>query len=198
MRAAIIGLYNSGSSILSNIVQELGVNIGAPLWGNHFESRSLRSQLVDWWSEPQLVERVAREDRLPFLKWWVEHQESKNGNVCAKHPLLCLSAEDLDLAWGDGVKIIRANRQLEKSINGLAKRKWFKDPEGMQRRLYDASERYFRTRNHLSINYDELLDAPLHNVRQIVSFLGIEAPDEQIYRAAELVRRSEPHSITFQ
>ena len=128
MRAAIIGLFNSGSSVISQIVECLGAEIGRPLWEEHFESRSLRSALVEWWCEPRLVEQVRQEDRITFLQWWAEYYESLKPVVCAKHPLLCLSARDLDVAWGSDYREIRSSRPLQKSIERLTARGWYRDP----------------------------------------------------------------------
>jgi hypothetical protein len=188
MRVAIIGLFNSGSSILSCILEQLGFEIGRPLWGTYFESRSLRAQLVDWWHEPELIEEVAREHRVPFLKWWVEHHESKNPLVCAKHPLLCLSAFDIEEAWGPNYKVIRAARPLEESIAGLAKRGWYRNPRRMQEILHAAAEKFFAQKRHHPVSYSNLLANPREQICALLDFLEIERTDAEIGGAAALIR----------
>jgi hypothetical protein len=71
---------------------------GRPLWGDHFESARLREELISWWEEPNLVSVVPLEVRVAYLRLWAEYHEKSRSLVCAKHPLLCLSAPDLDLA----------------------------------------------------------------------------------------------------
>ena len=191
MKVAIIGLYNSGSSVLSAIMEQLGFNIGRPLWEPHFESRSLRAQLIDWWAEPGLVEQVGPEHRIPFLRWWADHHASSNpeGMVCAKHPLLCLSAYDLEEAWGADLKIIRAARPFDESLAGLERRHWFREPAQMQRTLDAAAGRFFSMRDHHEIDYRDLTADPAGQVERLVSFLGIQPSAERMTNAAGLVRR---------
>ena len=189
MRAAIIGLYNSGSSVLSRIVEDLGADIGRPLWHSHFESKNLAKKLRAWWSEPELVETVGWESRVEYLRLWAQYHEASSDLVCAKHPLLCLSAEDLDRAWGPEFKAIRASRPFETSVRQLEKRDWFEEPEIIQRTLFDACEKYFRNRKHpaIEIEYDDLLEDPLGTVERISFFLELELDNWRIRRAASLV-----------
>ena len=195
MRVAVIGLFNSGSSVLASILERLGFELGRPLWEPHFESRSLRAQLVDWWREPALVEDVAREHRLPFLRWWVEQQEARNPLVCAKHPLLCLSAADLDAAWGPDYRAIRAARPLPDAIAGLARRGWFPEPERMQQRLHFAAQRYLADKAHHAVDYDRLLADPEHEIRALLDWLELERPAAEVAAAAALVRRPPPRRV---
>lgn len=188
MRAAIIGLYNSGSSVLSRIVENLGAEIGRPLWESHYESKILKEALAEWWAVPRLEEQVAKESRMEFLKWWAEYHESRNPVVCAKHPLLCLSAFDLDRAWGEDYKAIRASRPLAKSIERLKLRGWYEEPERMQRRLYQSCEQYFENKEHLSIEYDDLLSDPVGETRRIAEYLGLDSSDDNVSQAASVVR----------
>ncbi len=190
MRAAIIGLYNSGSSVLSQIVENLGANIGRPVWESHFESLNLKNKLKDWWNEPHLTENSEACDRIEYLRLWAEYHEASSELICAKHPLLCLSARDLDEAWGPNYKAVRASRPLATSIRQLKKRGWFSnhsDPEQMQQTLYSACEKYFETKEHLVIDYDELTSNPIGSVERLAKFLELNLPSDRIHRAASLV-----------
>ena len=208
MRAAIIGLYNSGSSVLSEIVEKLGFEIGRPLWPQSFESRSLRVRLVQWWNEPTLGENIPMQDRwvnwwneptlgekiplaerLAFLGWWIERHEARNPLVCAKHPLLCLSGFDLLEAWGDDIKLIRASRPLVDSIAGLSRRGWFFKPEVMQRTLYANAEIFFDGRDHIGIEYDDLVFEPQVQIDRLIKYLGITPTESQRINAIGAVRR---------
>ena len=187
MRAAIIGVFNSGSSVTSQIVERLGAEIGRPLWGNFYESRILKTLLEDWWGLPKLVEQVGREHRVPFFRWWAEHHETMKPVVCAKHPLLCMSAADLDEAWGPNYKAIRASRPLQKSVERLAARNWFQQPERIQHTLYDACEDYFREKEHLDIQFEDLLHDPVTMTRQIADYLGLDSSEDNVAQAASVV-----------
>ena len=191
MRAAIIGLYNSGSSVLSQIVEALGAEIGHPLWDNHFESLRLKEELRRWWRPPLLLESAPRNERVDYLRRWAEELEGNGAHaVCAKHPMLCLSAADLDEAWGDDYKAIRAARPLEKSIERLVRRRWFDGTaataERLQRALWDASEEYFARKEHLAVDHEELRAEPLAKVREIADYLELEC-EENVLRAAAAV-----------
>ncbi len=187
MRAAIIGLYNSGSSVLSQIVEDLGADIGRPLWHSHFESKKLMEQLRVWWNEPELVENTDATTRIDYLKLWAQYHEASSDLICAKHPLLSLSAWDLDAAWGPAYKAIRASRPLETSIRQLTKREWFKEPDRMQRTLFASCEEYFKSKEHLAVEYDELLKNPLKAVEQIADFLELDHTPWRLRRAASHV-----------
>lgn len=188
MRSAIIGLYNSGSSAISEVVEKLGADIGRPLWGPFFESYKLKQKLVSWWNEPALLESVSKDERVAYLRLWAIYHEASSRVVCAKHPLLCLSAVDLDAAWGPAYKAIRASRPLEKSIERLTARGWFAEPERMQRVLHKASEEYFSSKEHLIVDYDDLLANPLDNTRRIAKYLELDSSEANLQKAACAIR----------
>ena len=176
--------------------------MGAPLWGTSLESRLLRAQLVDWWNEPRrfspaeqsnIHESVAKEHRIPFLRWWAEHYQSNNPLICAKHPLLCLSAFDLVEAWGNDIRIIRVARPLEQSIAGLTKRQWFRDPTSVQTTLYDAAERFCSSHAHHLVDYNCLVHHPEEQIVRLLDYLELSRSQTEIDIAANLVRR-EPQS----
>lgn len=195
MPAAILGLFNSGSSILAEIVSTLGWNLGPPYWGNHFESQSLRLELVRWWNEPLLMETVPQQQRIAYLKQWLSETSLQGKPVCAKHPLLCLSAFDLPLAWGPHVKYIRAYRDLNESIARLDKRGWFKTEEEphparrIQKTLWEASEKFFATHEHLRCDYNDLLTDPRQEIERVADFLGSSPTEEQLANAVGLVKQ---------
>jgi len=117
MRIAIMGTYRCGSTATAKSIAQLGVHLGAPFFGDYFESDSLSGLLRQWWNEPQFRETVARDERVSQLQQWIEDYErplariktdsiaadsneekekqSHDGGeiVCGtKHPLLSFSA----------------------------------------------------------------------------------------------------------
>ena len=52
---AVVGTYRSGSSMIAAMLHELGVDMGAPFWGNYYEPQDLAQSLRRWWTEPQLI-----------------------------------------------------------------------------------------------------------------------------------------------
>lgn len=189
MRAAILGTFNSGSSLLSQIVEVLGADIGRPLWGYHYESLSMRVLLAAWFQEPSCQARVDQAGRIPFFKAWAEHHEASTGLVCLKHPLLCLCAEDLDIAWGKNYKVIRAHRPLQVSIEKLQARGWFAGhEERMQTTLYEACEQYLTSKDHLNVEYDQILQNPLLQIQRIADYLEVSYTASTLVRAIACVR----------
>jgi len=95
-RIAVLGLYRSGSTVLAGVLHHLGVDMGAPFYGGYFESDWLSKQLRLWWDEPRLREKVPQDKRVRILSQWMRDREEAGARwVGTKHPLLCLSAEDL-------------------------------------------------------------------------------------------------------
>ena len=70
----MIGCYRSGSSLLAGTIHSLGVNMGVPFWGDHFEAADLSAEQRAWWSEPRLVESVPKATRVAYLKAWIAKQ----------------------------------------------------------------------------------------------------------------------------
>lgn len=57
----VLGCYRSGSSLLARMLHALCVNMGGPLWCDHFEAADLSV-------EPHLVESVPKDVRVEYLK----------------------------------------------------------------------------------------------------------------------------------
>ena len=107
-RIAVLGLYRSGSTVVAGVLHHLGVDMGAPFYGGYYESDWLSKQLRLWWDEPRLQEKVAQAERVRVLAQWMRQREEAGARLIGmKHPLLCLSAEDLVKAWGEHTRFIR-------------------------------------------------------------------------------------------
>ena len=125
-RIAILGLYNSGSTALANILSILGVDMGDVNWA--YEDTSMVSFLSAAWDEPYGNPKIySPEQRVQRLHdWMMSREDSTNSTqVGLKHPLLSLSAPDALAAWGNDTLFVWAHRPLSKSIAGLNRRQWF-------------------------------------------------------------------------
>jgi hypothetical protein len=187
-RVAVLGLYSSGSTAAAGCLRHLGVALGPPFWGNYYESEWLSARLRAWWDEPRLVESAGRAERVRVLWEWVEGQERTAARVGAKHPLLCLCGPDLVEAWGEGVRLVWAYRPLENSIRSLERRGWWPDAGAVQRRLWHAVTAFLADREHLRVEFADLMADPARQARRVADFLGLEPTAEQLAAAVASVR----------
>src|SRR5579859_5648840 len=100
-RIAVLGLYNSGSTVLAGVLHRMGVDMGGPFWAtseeghpqNFYEPTDLSDRLRMWWAEPFAVELANPSERVEALRSWIQQREAaRAGWVGAKHPLLSLCA----------------------------------------------------------------------------------------------------------
>lgn len=196
---AVIGLYNSGSTAIAGVLHRLGVDIGAPFWGNsddgsrtnYYEPRDLSARLREWWNEPEIRERVDREARLAYLADWMRQRAARHrGPVGAKHPLLSLCGDEIIQAWGASTRLLRAWRPEAESVGRLKARRWFPGHEDrLQRRLWDASEELCAQCPHLRIDYHRLKHDPASVVREIAAYTALEPTEAQMDSAVAFIDR---------
>jgi len=192
MRIAVIGLYNSGSTAIAGTLHHLGVNMGAPYHGNFFESLEIKQKLSEWWDEPQLKKFAPKKQRVAYLREWIKRQEALgNSRVGVKHPLLCLSAHDLEEAWGKRVKYIWAHRSLKDSIQGLEKRRWFSHPKPLQEYFWHSATEFFAEHKHLRVDFEDMVSDPGTNVARIIDYLELEPDKAQIAAAVRSIKSRE-------
>lgn len=189
MRIAVIGIYNSGSSVIAGTLHHLGVNMGAPYHGRFYESLEIKQKLCEWWDEPRLQKFTPKKLRVAYLREWIKRQEAAgNTKVGVKHPLLCLSAGDLEAAWGKHVKYIWAHRSLPDSIRGLEKRRWFSHPEPLQKFLWHSAMEFFAEHEHLQVNFEEMVAVPKVNIARIIDYLELKPDQAQLEAARRGIR----------
>lgn len=188
-RVAILGTYRSGSSIISAMLNAMGVDMGAPFWRDYFEPEDLVPALRRWWREPDMVADEPASNRVLLLRQWLESRRATDWVGC-KHPLLCLSAQDVLRAWGNGSKFIWCHRPLQDSITSLAKLNWWPDPARIQETLYSAADSFFPRPNGLVIEYDDTITDPNKMVLRLIDFLNLSPTPEQIAAAEKIVRRA--------
>jgi hypothetical protein len=146
------------------------------------------AQLRVWWDEPRLIESVRRAERVRILRDWIESLERNAAWVGARHPLLCLCGPDLVEAWGEKVQFIWSYRPLENSIRSLGRRGWWPDAGSIQRRLWHAVTEFLADRQHLRVEFADLMADPARQVRRVADFLGLEPSTEQVAAAVASVR----------
>ena len=197
-RIVVLGLYNSGSTVLAGMLHRMGVNMGPPFWRNprdgheenFYESRQLSHQLRQWWAEPLGIERVSAPYRIGFLKTWAALQEKMSrAPVGAKHPLLSLSAFDLASAWGGGTCFIRAWRSMEESLDGLRRRAWFPGHEiALQKKLWEALESFERGHSVNRFDWNNVKSDPAQTARDLARAASLSPTGDQLAAAAALFR----------
>jgi hypothetical protein len=185
-RIAVLGLYRSGSSAAAGVLHHLGVEMGAPYWMDNYESARLARRLRRWWHEPDLQECFPPGERVRKLRDWISFLEAGGAtHIGAKHPLLSLCGEDLVEAWGPGVRFVWTWRPLDESIASIRRTGWWPEPLGekLQRRLWDDVNRFFAGREHLRVDFSDLLADPAREIRRIADYVDLP-PDNDRFAAA--------------
>ncbi len=197
LTCAIVGTYDSGSSVLSSIMECLGFSICRPAWYDFSESASLRKILVESIDQESQQPKVESGALVVRLRNWLSEVREPGQSICVKHPMLGLCLPELAEAWGGEVVLIRALRPLDASIRGLKRREWFPEPERIQQVLAAKIDHYFSTgRSCIAVDYGELLKNPQATVRRVVNELGIRSEEAVIKRAASLVGAPEANAAS--
>ncbi len=198
-RIAVLGLYNSGSTAVAQMLHRLGVNMGAPFWecsdegspNNFYEPNDLSWHLRRWWDEPKAVERVPAPERIRFLRSWAALQECvQPGPLGAKHPLLSLCGDDLLAAWGPQTRFLWCWRPLDQSIAQLLKRRWFKGfAESLQRRLWRSLNDFQSRRcDVVRLDWGRVKAEPLWAARELASLAGLVPEEARLQAAARIIK----------
>jgi hypothetical protein len=190
-RVAVLGLYRSGSSAAAGALHHLGVDMGSPYFGDHYESLVLARKLRLWWREPRFQEMMPREARVRRLADWIEGQERKPTPwIGAKHPLLSVCGEDLQEAWGPEVRFIWTWRPLEQSIDSIKRIGWWTPELGetLQRRLWESLQRFFARTPHLRVEFADMIANPGREIDRMIEYLQITPDAAHIRAAVESVR----------
>ena len=187
-RIAVLGVYRSGSTAVAGALHHLGVDMGAPFFEGFYESAELSKQLRRWWDEPRLVEKVAQAKRVRVLEQWIKEREAGGAKwVGMKHPLLSLCGEDLMQAWGPETRFIRCCRPLGDSIDSLKRLGRSVDGAFLQGTLMTALDRFFAGREHLAIQFADLMSNPRREVERLMQYLGITADEAHIAAAVGFI-----------
>jgi hypothetical protein len=187
-RIAVLGVYRSGSTAVAGALHRLGVDMGPPFFEGFYESAGLSKQLRRWFDEPHLREKVGQAKRVRVLAQWIQEREQGGAQwVGMKHPLLSLCGEDLVQAWGEETRFIRCCRPLEDSINSLKRMGRSVDGEFLQGTLMAALDKFFAGREHLAIEFADLMSNPRREVERLMQYLQIFADAEKIATAVRFI-----------
>ena len=206
-RIAVIGLYNSGSTVLAGMLHRLGVNMGPPFWitsddnhpSNFYEPHFLTLQLRQWWTEPDLFEKAPASQRVAFLADWLQRQQSSRpGPVGAKHPLLTMCVPDLLSAWGSDTQVIWARRSFNDSVAGLHRRRWFKPNQiiSLQTKLWDILHALDAKHHLIKFDWNHVKSDPAWAAQQLASSIGLTPTPDQLHAATQFVRPTSQQDST--
>jgi Sulfotransferase family len=190
-RVAVLGLYRSGSTAVAGVMHHLGVDMCPPYFQNYYESAWLSQKLRMWWNEPENKERIPAAKRVRILHRWIRKQEARGANwVGMKHPLLSLCGPDLLAAWGPSMRFVWTFRPLENSIRSLIKLKWWDDARSghSQRSLWNATHDFLSGREHLRIDFAEMMAEPRQQVVRLAEYLGLAPSEAQIAMATNYIQ----------
>jgi hypothetical protein len=187
-RIAVLGVYRSGSTAVAGALHHLGVDMGPPFFEGFYESAGLSKQLRKWWDEPRLVEKAGQAKRVRVLEQWIKEREQGGAKwVGMKHPLLSLCGEDLVQAWGSETRFIRCCRPLADSIDSLKRLGRSVDGEFLQGTLMAALDRFFAGREHLAVEFADLMSNPRREVERLMEYLSITADAAKIEAAIRFI-----------
>jgi tetratricopeptide (TPR) repeat protein len=185
----VVGTYRSGSSAVAGILHYLGVDMGAPFWGEHFESAELAAALRRWWNEPQLIASLSAARRQSQLKTWLASRQRTADRIGVKHPLLSLCGEDLLQAWGSEVRFVWCQRPLAAAIDSLVATGWWADAQRIQQRLHAANVDFFEQQPHCVVRFEDTLRITRATIDRLISELGLEPSLSQIEQAVEWIKQ---------
>jgi hypothetical protein len=193
-RVVVVGLYRSGSSAAAGVLHHLGVEMGAPYFQDHYESAQLAKRLRRWWHEPDLKEQFPSGERVRKLRDWIYFLEGRGAtHVGAKHPLLSLCGNDVLDAWGPAVRFIWTWRPLDESIASIRRAGWWIEPYGeqLQRRLWAELNGFFAARDHLRVDFSDMLADPAREIARIADYVNLPRNGDR-FAAALASIRTEP------
>ena len=162
--------------------------MGRPFFKGFYESAWLSKRLRRWWDEPHLREKASQATRVRVLAQWIQEREQGGAKwVGMKHPLLSLCGEDLVQAWGPETRFIRCCRPLEDSVDSLKRLGRAVNGEFLQGTLMAALDRFFAGREHLAVEFADLMSSPRREVERLRDYVQIVADRERIDRAVHFI-----------
>ena len=191
---AVVGTYRCGSSVVAEMLHRLGVDMGAPFFGEYFEPSDLASWLRRCWNEPKLFTAEPTSNRVEYLRHWMAFRGERSAIGC-KHPLLALSLDDIVQAWGEEAKFVWCKRPIDDSITSLEKMNWWPNGREIQEKLLEKLESFFPRENAIVVDFQDSLQHPELVVERLVDFLGIAPSPEQIASARRVVRQSQNEAM---
>lgn len=202
--ATVLGPHRSGTSCVAMILHHLGVHMGNQLGGyektgggeavglSSICEKAMKFPSTDVeWQRPQLVQSLQT-----FVNSKRQEAVIRQTIAGGKYPHLCLMADELREAIGEGMMVIAVDRPLEDSIDSLDRRSQKNDgawhsctPEqstNLQTALWNAREKFLEDNPQiprLRVDYYELLKDPAKWITNIAEFLGLNCSETQIAAA---------------
>ena len=201
----VLGMHRSGSSIIGGILHSLGVDMGDDAFGStaynptgHFEDKltvKINNQLLNEaggsWSDPPDRSKII-EHGISQVDHIKEITSQRIGDFIGyKDPRMALTM-DLWLPYLVNPICILCKRDELEIAQSLRTRNGFSIMMGLQiARHYQSEIDGFLERNRnikvMTVAYRTLCVNPLHEISNIVSFLGIPAGHERLIDASKAV-----------
>jgi hypothetical protein len=98
---------------------------------------------------------------------------------------------DLIEAWGSNVKFISTWRPIEDSVRSLCHTGWWAPRvcHTLSDTLWKSREAFLKTRDHLRVDYITLCNDPATEVKRIMTYLEVKAPEAAVQKAIAFVRQ---------
>ena len=186
---AVVGTYRCGSSIVAEMLHNLGVDMGAPFYGDFYEPSDLATWLRRCWNEPQLTSTESQSSRVAYLRNCIASRGNR-GKVGCKHPLLSLLLDDIVDAWGAETKFVWCRRPIDDSVLALEKMNWWPNERTIQEKLFSNLEKFFPRAKGLVIDFEDSTDRPHEVVERLIDFLELSPSGQEVANAVKVVKKS--------
>ena len=197
----VLGPYRSGTSCVAGVLWNLGVHMGRKqhvISGSQaltFEDKALQTILSVCLKEPGAPEVAIDDLELALGRWARRHRDDgglQEKRCGAKHPLLCSVIPILARQFAP-VIAVSVERPLEESIVSLQLQDWWgMSPRAYaspQQQIFDHRQRHLHEIDHITLAYQDLLDAPEETITRLAQNLGLETTDAQLQAAINSVER---------
>jgi len=201
----VTGVHRGGTSCIAGVLHNLGINMGDDLLPasssnpkGHFEDRELyelHEYLIGNWKQPLfsaetiylrkyrdlIAKRIQK-----YTIWGV-----KDPRLCYLFPILYYLIKELD---GEAL-VVNVQRPIEASVFSLMKRDKVSIEEAYRITLaYRLQlDQSLSSIYRLDLEYNNLVDNPILEIKRLVSFLGYSPSRKQIQAAEEFVDRKLRH-----
>lgn len=201
---AIIGMHRSGTSMISGIIENLGIHLGTYILGSndsnptgHFEDQEfielndkiLNSNGYSWDNVPDSLDQLIITDELEEeIKAFIK-RKSINMFWGWKDPRTCITFYIFSKLLKNQ-KIIIIERDNNKVIHSLQKRNGFsfEIAESITNAYNNYVNEIKNNENFLLLNYNDFINEPEININKITSFLEIKCSDELIHSSKSFIK----------
>lgn len=199
----VMGSYRSGTSCVSGVLCQLGVDFGECRRPRHqnpfgyFEHAVSQGRLVRAFDEARSRRLVDDDDiRNILINWRNSLSDTTSPVVGLKHPLLCMLGSELHSLLGDSTIYISVNRPLSEIITSIDRCNWSWihrcNTAAVIQNLLDTRDRFLRGKQHMSVNFHDLLDNTSQTIDKLTEFVGVDAERSWRSLACKFVRNSLP------